>query len=221
MGRASLVVETSSSRGHGQIVHPITIAREHKLFLYSDKPAYRRGQTIHMRVLALDATNLKPAAYQLVSLSIFDPNGELLAQHKTQTSEFGIATHDFDLPSGAAEGQYTLRATLGDTVSERAVEVGAYELPAFRVAVETDHTFYGPGEQMTGFAQAEYFFGKPVVGGQVTLRGYLYDAEPRQVIELYGQIGESGRFEFGFDLPDLISYCFVKLRTFLHNPLFP
>ena len=63
LGHTNLVVETSSATGHGQIVRPITIARDYKLFLSSDKPAYRPGQTIHLRALALDAVSLKPDVF--------------------------------------------------------------------------------------------------------------------------------------------------------------
>ncbi len=200
-GEASLVVETTSADNVDQIVHPIIIARDHKLLLSSDKPAYRPGQTIHLRALALDALDLKPEAGQEIVFALLNPAGERLAQGAAATSDFGIAALDLTLPSDAASGRYALQAALGDTLSERAVAVGAYDLPAFRVTLETDRPFYAPGERVTGFAQANYFFGQPVAEGQATLRGCVGEPEGVQATLLVGQTDDEGRFEFAFDLP--------------------
>jgi len=208
-GQASLVIETSSAGGQDQIVRPITIARDYKLFLSSDKPVYRPGQTIHLRALALEAVDLHPVAGQDIVFTLSGPAGEQLEHLVVSTSDFGIAGLDFSLPPDAAHGHYTLRAAfrqaqgsaLGDMVSERTVNVGAYDLPAFRITIETDRTFYGPGERVEGFVQAEYFFGKPVADGQVTLRGYVAEPERVRAIPILGQTDDEGLFEFSFDLP--------------------
>lgn len=200
-GQASLIVETSSAGGQDQIVRSITIARDYKLFLSSDKPVYRPGQTIHLRALALETVDLHPVAGQDIVFTLSGPAGEQLERSVVSTSDFGIAGLDFSLPPDAAHGHYTLRAVLGDTLSERTVNVGAYDLPAFRITIETDRTFYGPGERVEGFVRAEYFFGKPVADGQVTLRGYVGEPERVQAIPILGQTDDEGLFEFSFDLP--------------------
>ena len=105
-----------------------------------------------------------------------------------------------DLPN-ATPGQYTLRATLGDTVSERTVTVGDYELPAFRVMLQTDRAYYAPGERVTGSVQAEYFFGKPVAGGKVILRGYTKDPRGAPEIVIQAQTDDEGTAKFAFYLP--------------------
>jgi hypothetical protein len=200
-GEASLVVETSSAGGEARIVRPITIAREYKLFLTSDKPAYRPGQTVHARAMAFDAVSLRPATGQEITFVVTDPTNQVLEHRAVTSSDFGIAGFDLDLPADAAHGQYTLRAALGDTISERTVDVGAYELPAFRITVETDRAFYGPGERVTGSMQAEYFFGQPVAGGRVTLRGYADELRQTPDIVVQGETNADGSFEFVFVLP--------------------
>jgi hypothetical protein len=200
-GEASLIIETSSAAGTDRIVRPIFIARDYGLFLSSDKPVYRPGQTIHVRALALAAIDHRPASGQDVHFAVLDPNGQPLAQRAVPCSDFGIAGFDLSLALDAAHGQYILQAQMGDTVSERTVEVGAYELPTFRVTVETGRTFYSPGEHVTGLAQAAYFYGKPVAGGRVTLRATTGAPKRIQVIEVPGETDDEGRFEFGFDLP--------------------
>ncbi len=200
-GQASLVVETSTSGGQDRIVRPIVIARSYKLFFTSDKPAYRPGQVVHLRGLAFDAAGLKPVAGQPVTFALLDPAGRQVDRGIAQLSEYGVAALDFTLPPDADHGQYTLRAALGDTLSERSVTVGAYDLPAFRVTVETDRRFYAPGERVTGSVRAAYFFGKPVPGGQVTLRGYVGPPGQAPAVIVQGQTDSAGTLKFAFVLP--------------------
>jgi len=58
---AQLVVETKSAVGRDRIEQPVTIQREYRLLLTSDKPLYQPGQIIHMRALALSTLDLTPA----------------------------------------------------------------------------------------------------------------------------------------------------------------
>jgi hypothetical protein len=200
-GQANLVIETVSAGGADQIVSPIVIERDYKLLLSSDKPAYRPNQTIHMRTLALDAADLKPVADQQIAFTVDSPQGQDVAHQKVDASEFGIAAFDFVLPPDAPHGQYTLRTKLGNTTSKRTVTVGDYDLPAFRVTLETERDYYTPGERVTGTIQAAYFFGQPVVGGQVILRGYTTSprGDPARIVQ--GETDVDGVFKFELVLP--------------------
>ncbi len=200
-GEAQIVVETRSERGQDRVVRPITIRREYKIFVSSDKPIYQPGQTVHIRALALSAVDMKPAAGQEVEFIITNPDGDKLVRRTVPASEFGIAALDFPLSPYAAQGRYTIQASVGGTVSERTVTVQPYVLPKFRVTVETDRPFYRPGDRVSGHVRARYFFGKPVAGGRVTLRGYTYEGEKVLAVEVQGTTDDQGVFEFAFDLP--------------------
>ena len=201
-GAASLVVETRSGAGAGRIERPVHIARAYKIYLAGDKPAYRPDQTLHMRALVLDAVTLKPVTDQTVTFTVLDSVGQRLARQDVALSEYGIAAYDVALPAAAPLGTYTLQARLGDTLSERAVTVDTYELPAFRVSVDTARTFYAPGDRVQGTVEAAYFFGKPVVGGIVALRGYTGPVEGTPAVEVFGETDAQGRFDFSFALPE-------------------
>jgi len=192
-GVADLVVETRSAAGEGRIVRPITIARAYKIYLAGDKSAYRPGQTLHARALALDATDYKPATGREIAFELLDAQGKRFARAAVPLSEFGVAAWDVDLPADLVLGTYTLRASLDDTTSERAITVDTYTLPAFRVTVETARAFYTPDAQVQGTVDAAYFFGKPVAGARVTLRG-----QPDIVVT--GETDARGRFDFSFTL---------------------
>jgi len=198
-GDAELVVETRSDIGSKRLARPIVIARAYKLYLSPDKPAYRPGQTLHLRALALDAVTLKPAAGEL-TFSVINAAGRTIARHARPLSEFGVASADAILAADAPPGTYTLRATLGDTVSERTVTVGDYTLPPFRVSFETDRAFSRPGDRVTVRGAAAYFHGAPVAQGTVTLRATAESADT-PFLELTGQTDAEGAFAFTFALP--------------------
>ncbi|MBN1875329.1 MAG: zf-HC2 domain-containing protein [Anaerolineae bacterium] len=209
-GEAELVVETrAASAGaksvSGRVVHPITIARAYKIYLMPDKPAYRPGQSLHLRALVLDALTLSPAAGIDVVLEVSDPRGKVLASSLIHTSDFGVASLSTSLPEFALLGTYTLRAALGDTVSERAVTVDTYRLPAFRVEIVPSQTFYTPGARVEGVVEAAYFFGKPVTGASVTLRGYVDRETGKPAVMLTGRTDDQGCFNFVFEAPIMLS----------------
>jgi uncharacterized protein YfaS (alpha-2-macroglobulin family) len=81
------------------------------------------------------------------------------------------------------------------------VTVKWYVLPKFRVAVTTDRPYYLPGETVRGHVQADYFFGKPVAGGQVRIVGATYDVERQEVAEARGETDAAGGFDFEIEVP--------------------
>ncbi len=67
--------------------------------------------------------------------------------------------------------------------------------------MQTERSYYLPGEHISGTLSAAYFFGKPVAGGQVHLEGYSFDVQRNVLLTLDGQTDEQGNFTFDFDLP--------------------
>ncbi len=193
-GAQNLVVETRSAAGESRIVRPIHIERAYKIYLAGDKPAYRPGQILHARALVLDATDFKPASGRGVVFELLNAEGQRVERRAVRVSEFGVAALDITLSGSAPLGAYTLRATVDDTVSKRTITVDTYTLPAFNMALETARAFYAPGDTVQGTVEATYFFGKPVAGGQVTLRS-------ADGVLAAGETDAQGCFNFGFTLP--------------------
>ena len=50
----TLVVETRSSLGSDTVERPVTVQRDYRVLLTTDKPIYQPGQVIHLRALALE-----------------------------------------------------------------------------------------------------------------------------------------------------------------------
>jgi hypothetical protein len=216
-GDAELVVGASSDLGADEVSSPIQLARTYRLLLSSDKPVYQPGEVIHLRSLALGTVDSLPAAGAAVHFEVLGPQGSALLSQDVVASEFGIAAVDLPLAADATQGQYRLRATLGDTVSELSVDVNQAELPQFLVEVQADAPYYLPGQVMAGQVNASYFFGKPVANGDVTLQllasgqGQDPTAGDQRFFmqELRGQTDENGRFTFLFELPALPDAAFA------------
>jgi anti-sigma factor RsiW len=197
---ADLLVTTTSPQGKDEIVQEIAVRRSYRVYLTSDKPLYQPGQTIHQRVLVLEAARGLPATERTVRLLVEGPDGERLGDKTARTSAYGIAATDLALSASATHGTYRLIATLGDTVSERTVTVGRYERPQFRVDLTTAQSYYLPGETVEGQVIAQAFDETPLPRAEVEMRVYL---EPKRqlVATLQGRTGADGTYSFGFGAP--------------------
>ncbi len=201
----SLIIHTDSSLGEDTIEQPISLERDYRLLLSTDKPIYQPGQTIHLRAVALSTFDLVPASGQPVEFVIADGKGNKVFRGTADTSAFGFASLDFELASEVNTGDYKITAVMGNTSSEITVPVERYVLPKFDFSWTTDRSFYQPGDAVTGTIQAEYFFGKPVDASEITLTAYTFDFERQDFYTLEGTTDSSGAFEFAFNLPAYIA----------------
>jgi uncharacterized protein YfaS (alpha-2-macroglobulin family) len=169
-GDYDLRVTAETPKGPEVIEEHIHIARSWKIMLTSDKPVYQPGQTIHLRALALQRLNLKPASEQEAVFTIADPHNNIIFKDEGKTSRFGIAATDCPLASEILEGDYVVSCKIGDTQTRLVVEVKKYTLPKFKVDVTFDRPFYQPGDTVKATVHADYFFGKPVANGTVEIQ---------------------------------------------------
>ena len=197
-----LVVESSSAAGTSKYEESVYVGRAYNVLVSTDKPVYQPGQTIHIRALALDTLALETARQQEITVIVADPEGNKLARQTLTTSKYGIASTDFVLDGLAASGDYIVSAEIGPVVSTRSVEVKPYTLPRFKVEFDSDKSFYLPGETATGVVDANYFFGKPVSDGNVTIRGFVTDVDRFQVFEVEGTTDANGQYAYSFPVPD-------------------
>ena len=201
-GRYELRVTARPDNAEEKLSQPIQLRREWRLMVSTDKPVYQPGQTIRLRSLALKKPDLKPLAGNEVTFTITDPKGNVIFKQKDVTSRFGISSADCPLATEINEGEYKIQCTGGATTSDRSVTVEKYVLPKFKVGITLDKPFYAPGEQVAGNVQADYFFGKPVVGGNVEIEGRATDVGQHTIASLTEKTDSDGKGEFSFRLPD-------------------
>ncbi len=201
-GDYTMEVRTKSGEGEHLSRHAVTVRRDYRILLVTDKPLYQPGQTIHLRALALGESTLRPAAGRETVFEVEDSKGNKVFKRKVSANDFGVAACDFVLADEVHVGDYRIHASVGTSKSEKAVTVKKYVLPKFKVAVKTDKTFYLPLETIRGSLQVDYFFGKPVKGGNVRVAAQTFDVQFRPFADVSTKTDEQGRAVFEIKLPE-------------------
>lgn len=196
------ITVASEGLGQDEVTQPVTVKRASKILLTTDKPLYQPGQTIQMRALSLSAADLQPEAQKETVFEVMDSKGNKVFKKKLTTDAFGIAAADFQLATEVNLGEYIVRAILGTTQSEKQVRVERYVLPKYKIHLTADKDFYLPGETLKGEVQADYFFGKPVAGGKVTITASKFEVEFEDFATVDGTLDDTGHWSFELPLPD-------------------
>ncbi len=209
VGECQLRYVVDTPIGSTDLNQTVRLEDKVSVLLTTEKPIYQPGQTIHVRVLALDRANHAAAAGRKLTFEVEDSRGNKVFKKATRTDEFGIASAEFGLADEVNLGTYHLRALLGDAeggnAAEIALNVERYVLPKFKVAVDLSGTDkkhgYRPGEHVTGTVRANYFFGKAVDGGEVTVKASAMDVAVFEAGSVQGKTDGDGAYRFDLKLP--------------------
>ncbi len=201
-GSYKLEVATRSALGEEKLERDVKVKSAPRVLLVTDKPLYQPGQLIHIRALALSAFDLKPAAGAALTFEVEDAKGNKVFKYATKTTEHGIVSADFQLADEVNQGDYRIRAVLGDQQAEKTVTVKPYVLPKFKSDVKADKSYYLPKETVKVELQSDYFFGKPVAGAKVTVKASTFDVAFKDFQTWEGKTDEQGHAKFDVKLPD-------------------
>ena len=132
------------------------------LFVETDKPVYKPGQDINIRVLLLDV-DLKPRQGR-ITVEVQDAKGTRVFRELVEADEFGMANVTMPLSTEPNLGDWRISAYFKDRVADTLVNVEHYVLPKYEIDVDFPNDWTSVGEPITGTVSAEYSFGKPVKG---------------------------------------------------------
>lgn len=149
-------------------------ARELKGFVYTDRPVYRPGHTVHVKAILRWMDGGQPVRFdrQQVEITVADPDGKMLLRQQRPVDRFGAVFTSLALPAAAALGDYTVTINSGEQVATGSFSVEEYRKPEFEVAVTAPQRFYLKGTQATLKVRARYYFGQPVARGRITYVTY-------------------------------------------------
>ena len=199
--------------GSTEFTQAVQIEDKVSILLTTEKPIYQPGQTIHVRSLALDRSNHEAAANRKLIFEVEDSRGNKVFKKATQADIFGIASAEFALADEVNLGTYHLRALMGDSetappnTAEIALNVERYVLPKFKVALEfagkekKTKRGYRPGDHVKGTVRANYFFGKPVDGAEISVKASSMDVAIFDTGSVQGKTDRDGSYEFDLKLP--------------------
>jgi len=224
-GHYTLAVDTRSRLGRDHVESQVEVFRSSRLFLTTDKPLYQPGQTIHLRSLLVESRTLKPLANRAITFEVSDPKGNKVFQETHAASRFGIASADFALASELNAGRYRVQASAEAGTAERTVEVKEYVLPRFKVSLETELSWYRPGQTVAGTVSAHYFFGKPVSRAAIEVSAGTMEEKAVAIGRVEGVTDDGGKFSFRLRLPDRFSgmpqkggQAFLELTAQVRDP---
>uniref|UniRef100_A0A8C7AP04 Alpha-2-macroglobulin n=1 Tax=Neovison vison TaxID=452646 RepID=A0A8C7AP04_NEOVI len=136
--------------------------KENLVFVQTDKPIYKPGQTVKFRVVALDE-NFHP-------LNELDPKGNRIAQWQKLLLENGLKQLSFPLSSEPFQGSYEVvvqKESGGVTMHDFTVE--EFVLPKFEVQITMPRIITILEEDVNVSVCGLYTYGKPVPG-HMTMR---------------------------------------------------
>ncbi|NLS96777.1 MAG: tetratricopeptide repeat protein [Planctomycetaceae bacterium] len=139
-------------------------------YLYTDRPAYRAGDLVHVRGcvrLVTDDRYTVPAGKKY-KLQAFDPRNRMLREEEVVLGPFGTFHAHFPLPQTSPQGEY--RVLLADD-SEHQYQgtfvVQEYKLEPVHLVIDTPRHVCYRGEKIEGTIRAEFYHGAPLAGRQI------------------------------------------------------
>ncbi len=189
-----------------------------KGYIYTDRPAYRPGQLVHVRSIIRRVAGDTYTVEQdkKFNVTVYDNRDRLVHEAAVALSAFGSFNTHFMLPATSPQGQYRIVAT-EDTKRSGDIQtyqgyftVHEYQLEPVQLLVESDRTVYYRGEEITGKIVAKYYYGAPLAGREVRYRladGRMFTAKTNDEGEIPFALPtrdhtESGPLQFVASLPE-------------------
>jgi uncharacterized protein YfaS (alpha-2-macroglobulin family) len=139
--------------------------------IYTDRSVYRPQQELNFKVVAYtgggDDLSYRTMPEAQVEVSLRDANNEVVATRTLETNRFGSASGSFEIPAGRLLGRWRLGTSLG---GDTWIRVEEYKRPTFEVTVDDppEALRLNRAAHLTGHVR--YYFGLPVVTGDVVWR---------------------------------------------------
>src|SRR6266496_531880 len=132
-----------------------------QIYIYTDRPMYRPGQTIYFRGIARDAFN---GRYELpktndVPFILRDANGTQLLSLDAQLSPYGTFNGEYQLPDNAVPGDYSFENSALNFYFT--FQVAEYRKPEINLSVDFSANEIKQGDETTAKVNARYFFEAP------------------------------------------------------------
>jgi CD109 antigen len=172
----------------------INVENSFMVFIETDKPIYKPGQTVHLRVLTLDP-ELKPVTED-VAVDILDAKGIKIFHADVTTDDYGMGGVDLPISDEPNLGVWKINAATDKASTELDVRVEEYVLPKYEVTVDLPREWFLVDEPIQGRVTADYSFGKPV-SGEVTIVASKYVGQWEEYATLTREIDG----EINFELP--------------------
>jgi hypothetical protein len=141
---------------------------QQKVFVITDRPVYRPGQTAKFKFWVgeakYDQEGASPYANATFNVEIHNPKGEKVLEKPFTADGFGGFDGELPLPKDATLGVYQC---LIPNMGGGSFRVEEYKKPEFEVTVDAPTEPIMLGEKISTTIKAKYYFGAPVVQAKV------------------------------------------------------
>jgi len=177
--------------------------------LYTDRPLYRAGDTVHfkgiLRTRNVDGVLAIPEKSRAVAVTVRDSNGNEIFSKSLTLSSYGSFAGDLPIDAEAPLGTYQITAGFqentygGDAFGS--FEVLAYRKPEYRVDMTTEREDYFQDDTVQATIAGAYYFGAPMGGASVAWRAQTTDYFFNKVQDdwLAGRSLGEGWYSFGLE----------------------
>ena len=160
-----------------------TSNRQLKGYLYTERPAYRPGQSVYFKgVLRMQSGEGYALPHQKkIHITVLDSGDQPVFEQDFAINRSGSFNGEFKLPANPPLGSYILRAEADAQNWQTSFKVLEYRKPEFEVTLAAEQIFCLGGDTEQLALQARYYFGAPAVGAKVRYRIYsrpFYDFAP-------------------------------------------
>lgn len=138
------------------------------VFISTDKPLYKAGQTVRIRALVMDNNLRPPKELKKGDIWIADPNRIRIAQWLNEPITGGLIHRELPLPEEPVLGTWTVHVKIDGEDNVRGFEAKEYVLPPFEVTITPPPYILQNADNATWTICAKYTYGKPVRGELVT-----------------------------------------------------
>lgn len=142
-------------------------AKRPRVLLYSDRPVYRPGDTMHIEAVVRERRggHLRYPTQPSTRLRCYNARGQQFLDTNLTLNAVGAVEHALELPP-VSQGTYRAQVSIGDAEFDHYFQVRDYRPNAFELKL--DHRpEYGPGEKPEVGVKAKYLFGAPVSKGKI------------------------------------------------------
>jgi len=141
----------------------------------TDRPVYRPGQTVHVKLWAgearYDLGDVSSYAGKTASIEVRDPRNEIVFEKSGLTADgYGGIEFDIDLKEEAALGNYSVIVQGQVPYTNFSFRVEEYKKPEFEVKVDAPTEPVALGESFEATVSATYYHGAPVTEATVKIK---------------------------------------------------
>lgn len=141
-------------------------SRQEFAYLYTDRPIYRPGQTVHFKGIFRYQNDYRytlpePGEIEVQILAPYDGLGSRspISTMRLPLSPNGTLNGEFTLPDDALEGWYSVEVP--EWKASQAFQVAYYRKPLFDLSLTPQNTDILLGEDVQATLSAQYYFGAP------------------------------------------------------------